>query len=746
MFLRPHRALPALFLCVASVAFFSPNAVHAQSSNCPLSVTGSGAPSFALDGVILTRFALGLRGPALYDKLAPSKTLTEAEANVGTSLAQLDVDGDGAFTSNDATILSRYIAGFRGDALTNGLTINAGALRKTSAQHTTFVDGGCATAVATSTALKNAARLLQQGTFGSTLNEITRVSGITPDAWLNEQFGKQQSLFTPYAEQLIAENKTGAHGCPPENQSGGCKYAVNTPSFYKYAFEGDDQLRQRVVNALLQTLVVSIANNRLLDAGTAVPNYMDMLGRNVFAAPVGNVGSFRTILKEMTLHPAMGQFLDMLGSTQEAPNENYARELLQLFSVGTAMLNNDGTPKRDGAGKTIPTYDEEIVQGFAKAFTGWSHNNADAEALADRGKAWQFYYPNENWTSPLTPWRARRCASADSRVPDDPPGTPDAQKCYTYCNITIDRCSIPTPHQTGAKKLLQYPGAPFANLPAGQTPEKDVEDAIDNVFNHPNVGPFIVAQLIQRLVTSNPSLQYVTDVVNVFNNNGSGVRGDTKAVVRAILLHTEARDPVPASNKIFGKLREPVIKFVHLHRAFNAKPSSGYYDVWDLSLPETLNQGALRPNSVFNFYSPDYAPAGPMAYKDLYLLGPEFEITNASTIAGFADFSGWGIIGGFRQYDTDRPELHIKPDYSRYLTGSAPLADNPQALIDELDLLLTANNLKAGFKSNLVNMVAKIERRLPPNYTAIDIASQRNDRLRVALWQIIHSADYAVQR
>ena len=273
-------------------------------------------------------------------------------------------------------------------------------------------------------------------------------------------------------------------------------------------------------------------------------------------------------------------------------------------------------------------------------------------------------------------------------------------------------------------------------MPANQTAQTDIENAIDNIFNHPNVGPFIGKQLIMRLVTSNPSAAYVGRVTAAFNNNGTGTRGDMKAVIRAIFTDVEARDNYIAGNNIYGKLREPVIKFIQLHRAFGAVASGGYYEVWGTGDSDTLGQSALQAPSVFNYYSPDFEPAGAMA--SAYLLGPEFEITSTSTVAGFADFAKWGVVGGFRSYDGD-PKW-IRPNYNRYLTGAADtaVADNPQALVDELDLLLTANNLKTKFKANLVAMATNITRGA--------IEDQRNDRFRAVMWQIINSADYAIQR
>ncbi len=714
--LRLRAWMLGLF-CAAVLAL--PGVSTAQIANCPFNMTGaSGAPKFSVDGMLLLRYAVGLRGAPMINKVSAAN-LTSVEAVISSNLSRLDVDGDGVFNATDALIIARYLSGFTSSAWLSGIVFAPNALRKTAAAIEAFMNAGCPAPTLGSFLAKDAARLLQQGTWGASLTEINRVQGIGTNAWLNEQFSAPAASYTTYAAGLIAANKSGANGCTDSN---GCPWAVNVPAFYKQAFEGNDQLRQRMVNALMQILVVSIGNNRLLDAGTGVPNYMDMLGVHAF-------GNFRTLLRDVTLHPAMGVYLDMLGSAQESPNENYARELLQLFSVGTVMLNDDGTPKWDTTGNMIPTYTEEVVQGFAKAFTGW-HFHDQPEAT----EPWRFYWPIEDWTQPMKPWAGRRC-------PQDghwPAGT------ATWCAASDPLRSYPPPHHTGAKTLLQYSGAPYAALPANQSAQLDIENAIDNIFNHPNVGPFIGKQLIMRLVTSNPSSAYVGRVTAAFNNNGTGMRGDMKAVIRAILTDVEARDNYVAGSNIYGKLREPVIKFIQLHRAFGAVASGGYYEVWNTSDSDTLGQSALQAPSVFNYYSPDFEPAGAMA--SAYLLGPEFEITSTSTVAGFADFAKWGVVGGFRSYDGD-PKW-IKPNYDRYLQGAAgvAVADNPQALVDELDLLLTANNLKATFKANLVSMATNIVRTLPPAYTAIDYPAQRNDRFRAVMWQIINSADYAIQR
>jgi len=231
-----------------------------------------------------------------------------------------------------------------------------------------------------------------------------------------------------------------------------------------------------------------------------------------------------------------------------------------------------------------------------------------------------------------------------------------------------------------------------------------------------------------------------------------------RAVVRAIFTDSEARDLSSAAKPWFGKLREPVVKFLQMHRAFNARETQeGFYDTWDLSGADTLGQGAMRPPSVFNYYAPDFSPSGPLAYPLMRplatgegfgsrsaepLFGPEFEITNTSTIAGFSDFWGWGVYGGFGGSYSGNGQtrsLRWTPDYSRYLSGGAPLADNPQAMVDELDLLLTAGNLKPAFKANLVAMANGIVR-------TGNLNNQREQRFRAVFWQIVNSADYAIQR
>jgi len=289
-------------------------------------------------------------------------------------------------------------------------------------------------------------------------------------------------------------------------------------------------------------------------------------------------------------------------------------------------------------------------------------------------------------------------------------------------------------HDQGAKQLLAYPAAPFSTLPAGQSPQADLENVLDNLFHHPNVGPFIGKQLIQRLVTSNPSPAYVARVARKFNDNGSGVRGDMKAVTRAILLDDEARNLAVARQPTFGKLTEPVVRFVQYFRSFASVANS--YDLpWQLDTPEALNQHPLKAPSVFNFYSPEYSPAGPMAQANL--VGPEFEITYASSVAGFGGSSscwipGWGSTGCVGSID-----VRIMPNFSYYLG----LAGSPGPLIDELEMVLCAACLNPTVKAQIVQSVAAVATGV--SYLGYSVAQER---VHTALWLIVNSPDYLVQK
>ncbi|MEO8102496.1 MAG: DUF1800 family protein [Betaproteobacteria bacterium] len=547
----------------------------------------------------------------------------------------------------------------------------------------------------------DAARLLAQATFGATKAEIDRVAALGPAAYLDEQFALPQSLHLPTV------SADANYPLAP--------YSVMAPSIWKKYFEAPDQLRQRVANALSQIMVISMQNNTIGDQACAPAAYLDLLGANAF-------GNFRSLLKGVTLSPAMGEYLDMKGSAKAdpvlniIPNENFAREVMQLFTIGTVMLNADGSVQFAN-GAPVNTYSEADAQSVARALTGWNF------AGQDQTLSWRWLYPDvpypsdaasaakacAAWSTPMAPWTATYRSSDDKR------------------NITGGA------HDTSAKTLLTYPGsAGFSqNLPAGQTPMQDIDAVVDNLFNHPNVGPFIGEQLIQRLVTSNPSGAYVSRVAAVFNNNGAGVRGDMKAVISAILLDAEARTAVSSQLNNFGKLREPVLRFTHLHRAFGAVMSNGYRSIYDLGGSDALGQSPLRAPSVFNFYHPDYEPSGPLSQAGL--VGPEFEISNSASISGFMDFSKYGIVGGFNSSATD-PGNWLKPDYTAYIA----LAANPASMVDALNILLLAGGMSMPLRTQLVDVATRL--------TDSNATTQSTERFKTVLWLILNSPEYSIQK
>jgi uncharacterized protein (DUF1800 family) len=555
-------------------------------------------------------------------------------------------------------------------------------------------------------ATRAAARLLTQATFGSTSAEIDRVAAIGTQAYLDEQFAMPQTLYVP----MVRSDPLYV----PEYWN-----SVNK-AVWKQIFESSDQLRLRVSYALSQILVISHQNEKVGDNACGPAAYWDVLGRHAF-------GNFRDLLRDVTLTTSMGEYLDMKQNAKidpvlgSRPNENFAREMLQLFSIGTVMLNQDGSVQFAN-GKPIDTYDEVQVQEFARALTGWTFSKQD------QTKTWRWLYPDtpfpndpkltpeqltlscDVWALPMEPWRTNYQANDGKRD------------------------IIGSPHDSFAKSLLKYPGS--ANhkqeVPAAQTPEKDLDDVIENVFYHPNVGPFIGELLIQRLVTSNPSGSYVSRVSAAFNDNGAGVRGDMKAVIRAILLDPEATASIGNQSNSFGKLREPVLRFTQGHRAFGARTSNGSYgNIWFLSGSDTLGQNPLRAPSVFNFYSPEFSPSGLLAKNGL--VGPEFEITSSATLAGFAEFSRWNITNGFRNYETDKTKW-LKPNYDPYLALSA----NPGALVDALNVVMLSGAMSYSFRTAVVDVVSKI--------WDVNIENQKLERVRTALWLILNSPEYSIQR
>ncbi|MDX9768597.1 MAG: DUF1800 family protein, partial [Ectothiorhodospiraceae bacterium] len=359
------------------------------------------------------------------------------------------------------------------------------------------------------------------------------------------------------------------------------------------------------------------------------------------------LGNYQDLMWAVTLSPAMGLYLSMLKNekadpeTNLRPDENYAREVMQLFSIGLVELNPDGSVKRDAQGEPIPTYSQSDVEELARIFTGWNFNGAT-----------NWKWPQKNYL-PMQPW-------------------------YAY-------------HDFDAKVIVGNTA-----IPAGLTPDDDMGWAIHTLFHHPNTAPFVAFRLIQRLVTSNPSPAYVQRVAAVFADNGAGVRGDLYAVAKAILLDPEARFGHVDQPQTFGKLKEPLLRQAALWRAFDARSVDGAFREWR---PETeFGQAALRSPSVFNFYQPDHKPAG--ALGDLGLYGPEFQITTHAMITRTTNRMyerTFRSYPGFANANERTVTLNLAAELA--------LASDPAALVDRIALLLTADGLSSASRDLIIQHV-----------------------------------------
>ncbi len=525
----------------------------------------------------------------------------------------------------------------------------------------------------------DAVRFLQQATFGPSFGSrrdptsVARVREIGLEAWLDEQF-HMPTLYgdgSNYADLpfvLVNAPPTCTGTCLRDNYS---MYPLQL-QFYRNALTGPDQLRQRVAFALSQIFVVS-AQDAVLNKGSWMEPYLGILDRDAF-------GNFRSLLNDITLNPAMGQYLNTLGNVKTAPNENYGREVLQLFSIGLNQLNIDGTLQRDSHGAPIPTYDQSVVTNFARAFTGW------------------------NLAAPL--------------------GT----NIFNYRDPMVPNENL---HDRNAKQLLQYPGAVNNGLlPANRTAEQDLDGALNNIFHHPNVGPFISNILTEHLVTSNPSPEYIARVASVFNDNGQGVRGDLQAVIRAILLDPEARDPLPSAS--FGHLMEPVLFITTTLRAFGVDQNTSDFVLGESFLtpgqpaPLEMGQDLFRAPSVFNYYPPGYVLSGTA------LKAPEFLLFSTST--AFARTNLTYLFVYHKMTTTlDRPK-GTWIDFS----SLEPLARKKGR---QLVRLLNQRLLHGAMSDSLEDKVSKAIQAMPDSQSSDLLA-----RVQEAVYLVATSPEYQVRR
>ncbi|HXV78213.1 MAG TPA: DUF1800 domain-containing protein [Candidatus Polarisedimenticolaceae bacterium] len=502
-----------------------------------------------------------------------------------------------------------------------------------------------------------ASRFLSQATFGANWEEIERTSEVGFEAWLAEQFVRPVGRHQPPLEELARL------GVEVENQH-------RRWVWWERAMQGPDPLRQRVAFALSEIFVVSDNTEAIRDTPIGMANYYDMLLDNAF-------GNFRELLLDVSLHPIMGVYLSHLRNDRSDPSggrfpdENYAREVMQLFSVGLFELRPDGTQYTDGDGEPVPTYDNSDITEFAKIFTG----------LAFDSPAPDFGNGTPVWTRPMRMYQEH--------------------------------------HEPGPKYLLRG-----GFVPPGQTGMHDVADAIDNLFRHPNVGPFIGRRLIQRLVTSNPSPDYIRRVSAAFDDNGAGVRGDMRALVTAILTDPEARQIPNRTETTRGRLRESYLRRVHLARAFDAANLVGSYPITDGGAPTTFGQLPISSPTVFNFFLPDHQPTGELADAGLY--APEFQIMTAVTAIASANALQRQVEGLMN--DDDDPMNEVRLD----LSNEIAIAANSRALVDRLDLLLMYGDMSVPMKEILVH--------------ALDQLPDPIERVEMAIHLISIAPEYAVQK
>ncbi len=495
------------------------------------------------------------------------------------------------------------------------------------------------------TTARAAARLLDQATWGPTPASIAQVQALGIPDWLAAQFALNTSDL-PDQPILNAAGKPNGQLAPVEQ------------AFFSNAVMGSDQLRQRVAFVLSQIWVVSETSG--VNHAYAFPPYWRIFRDNAF-------GNYRDIIKNITLNPAMGRYLDMANNVKGDPakntsaNENYARELMQLFTLGLTQVNPDGS--------TLPaaTYDQSVVTNMAKALTGWTYPTAPGA-------------------------RARRA---------NPP--------YYFGQMF----AVESEHDTSAKTI-------FANIsiPAGQTAEQDLESVLDALMAQPTMAPFVSQQLIEHLVTSNPSPQYIERVSNVFSNDGTGVRGNLKAVITAILLDPEARagdDPNAAASPAFGHMREPILFMTNILRGLNAKlgPKSAIYA--DASL---TGESLFHAPSVFSYFSPQYRIAGG-------LLGPEFQVYSTATSTARANLVNAAIYAKL-----DKSTVVDLSPFERTAAG-------PTWLVNYISEIFFHGSMSSGLEQAVMNAV---------NAAAESSAGNPQAMARAGLYVALTSGEYQIIR
>lgn len=536
--------------------------------------------------------------------------------------------------------------------------------------------------------LNAASRFLSQATFGPDYELIETVSQVGVRDWMNTQLNMPVSFSI---EDHLNVIRAAAYDSIAAIGGDSTDFYFSTQTWmyawWKYVMDSPDLLRARVAFALSQLFVISQVPD-LAQQPVTLCNYYDMLIENSF-------GNFRDLLGDVTRHPAMGAYLTHLMNPKtdsvnnRFPDENYAREIMQLFTIGLYELNQDGTRVLDTAGNPIPTYDNGDIAELAKVFTGFS--------FWDNPTFYSYSSRESSYTSPMTMWN-------------------------DY-------------HEPGPKYLINGGVIPDRDPVDG---EADVNDALDHLFNHPNVGPFVGRRLIQRLVKSNPTPDYIARVAAAFNDNGNGVRGDMKALISAVLLDPEARNCALIDGISEGMLREPMLRHTNLMRGFNALSLDGTFRNATYSFWKEVEQRPLGSPSVFNFFRPDYQPIGPVA--DAGLVAPEFQITHDQTIISYANhlhnwtfldnylIEYWAIFAGETWSQDKLPMLDLSDE--NLLSADKSYEE----LVDRINIILAHGSLNAETQQTIIQTISQI-----PDY-------EEELRTRMAIFLTMISPDYLINR
>ena len=542
------------------------------------------------------------------------------------------------------------------------------------------------------TALRmDAARFLAQAGFGGDMEDVDAILSVGFETWLDNQVALPASDYLSELEDIwtIIFDAHIDFGIP-EDDIFGPYHPHFSYTWFEHLMTEEDQFRQKVSYVLSQIFVVSI-NSDLRDWGYALASYYDIFQTH-------GLGNYKDLLTEVSLHPAMGYYLSHFENPKSDipnnihPDENYAREIMQLFSIGLYELNIDGSCKLDANGDKIPTYDNDDIKELAKVFTGLG-----AGGIQD----WV------DWTNGQPVWGLGMYAT-DRTVP---------MNMYDEW------------HEPGPKVLF---GGAYT-IPSGQTGMQDIEDAIDYLFQHENVGPFLASRIIQRLIKSNPSPEYIARAASVFNNNGNGVRGDMFAFIKAILLDEEARscDALELNNP--GRLREPVLRLTSLLKAFPLDNVGNNF--WEAGVQQmnSMGQQPLGSPTVFNFYLPDYQPLGDIGNANL--VAPEFQIFNTQTSIGYInkvhDWTNWDFI----LYDWEDDDIVGENGVSLgndHLTNRLQ-NDGIEKFLNDIDLMLSYGQLTDDTRDLI-------------RQAAIDLNWGHLPDALLMLYILMISPDYAIQR